>query len=1369
MSRTTICLNMIVKDESHIIRRTLEMLCSKIRFDHWVICDTGSTDNTREIITEFFNEKNIPGELHCDEWVDFGHNRTLALERAFNKTDLLLVFDADDELHGTITIPSEVVFDEYHLKFGVPKSGMNYTRTQIINNRKRFKYLSVLHEFISCQEPSPARTCILNGDYYLISGRTGSRNKDPNKYLKDATILATAHAVALAKGDELYKRYAFYCANSYRDCGRYEDAIKWYKITLSQDNWEQEKYLACLYAYNCYEALNQTQHGFFYLVKAFSYDKERVECLYPLIVHYCCENMNEMAYNYFRMVKMTTPQNNAGKLFVETDKAGFYVPYYMIIVADRVGDRECGIRMYEIIFTEKHRTFSAWHLRNLMHNLRFFINHVKPEALNAFAELANGYLKFVIDNGVPANTFENLTIQIHPQGNPVKEKIKGKGAFKNSRNILFYTGYCNVHWNYSKMKLGALGGSEKAVAHLSKELGAALSGMTVYVAGDVQPEELAEFNVVYVSLKELPNLLSKNDFHTVICSRYISFLELYGNACSFFQFYIWAHDTRLLAHGCNLSDGAIIEKWAECIDGCVCQTQWHADRYIELYPALKPKMTTINNGIDLELFPASASKQAGKFVYTSRTERGLVRVLDLWPEVVAALPHATLVVSTYEVFPCNDEERRVEARIESLNRAFPNNRIQHVGKLNPTQLYAELSTAEYWLYPTNWPETSCITAMEMLMSGVICLYYPLAGLKDTMNGCGLQIAPGTEVKTLLEIAHNEEKKCMLRKEGRAHAESCSWATRANAWKQTIFQTRIAIFNSFPFHYEMFGHILDHFSRCNDASSVVSIFTETRNALGWLEFYEKQFKHVKFQYKPVAEFCDARHAFDLIFVPTDDDFAFKREWIDERCIASDHHISIRRPEYKHRIGVRPFAQSDKQWALPCCEFVSVNEKLRHLDADCIHVAIGGGLQCILNYDAINRLSASVPLPLHVHFIGRKIIELRSKIKEDIVIHLHEKMDTRDMIELLKKCDYIMTDLQNDDHINGISMSGSVPLAFSTLATLIISKQNNRIYGFKNVVEFELNADDRIVLSKPDDKDIDQLKVERDGLIAMYDGTIDAISAANVASKTKKIVDCFIFYNELEMLAYRLHALHSVVDYFVIVEARQTHVGASKPLYFEENKSRFAQYSDKIIHVVIDLPHTQAAMNVDISQNHQWINENFQRNCISRGIDELASRLNDHDIIVVADLDEVPDPATLAKMKESCFSLNKVVAFEQDLYYYNLKCKNAKKWTLCKALAFNTYKELDVSLESVRQLKCATIPKGGWHMSYFGDAEFIKNKLENFIHQEYNLEHITDVDAIQKKIDAGIDLYMRSDESFKHIAICDNEYLPPFYETHLSAFA
>ena len=800
--RPSVCLNMIVKNEAHIMRRTLAMLCSKIRFDYWVVCDTGSTDATREIVQEFFATEGIEGELHCDAWTNFAHNRTLALNYAFGKTDLLLVFDADDDICGAIALPSAVTHDEYQLKFGSPRhGGVSYVRTLLINNRKRFKYFSVVHEYISCLEPSAQnQTRVLDGDYCVVSGRGGARNQDPDKYLKDALLLEAAHAEAVQTKDPLYKRYAFYCANSYRDCGKPEDAIRWYKVTLSQDNWAQEKYLACLHLYRCYESLGQKELGFYYLVKAFAYDAERVECLHPLVMHYCCEGMNEVARGYYRIVQAHYERGNGSddsKLFFEPDKANFFLPYYMIIVADRVGDRACGIRMYEIIFTKKHPVLSAWHLKNLVFNLRFFIGHVKPDARAAFVAQANEYLH---NCGVSPGAFDDICGDFNyaKWGIVVKgqEKDKGKPIIspnfsrsecEGSKAILFYAGYSDVPWNYSSMLRGALGGSERAVANLSREL--YREGYTVYVSGGVQPEE--RVGVKYVGLSSLPELLRTTAFHTIVCSRYVSFLELYGVIASWYRFYVWAHDTHLLAYGCDLSDTAIIEKWSDRIDGCVCQTRWHADEYAHRYPTLQSKIRVINNGIDPTIFPALGSlgkKVRSRFIYTSRTERGLSRILDLWPDIIAAMPDATLVISTYVAFPCNDDERRIQARIAGLNQieGEAGGRIRHLGRLNHEKLYAEMGAAEYWLYPTDWPETSCITAMEMLMSGVICIYYAVAGLTETMGGCGIQVAPGSEVDALINIAkHDEPEKEGLRQRGRAYAESCGWASRAQQWVRAI--------------------------------------------------------------------------------------------------------------------------------------------------------------------------------------------------------------------------------------------------------------------------------------------------------------------------------------------------------------------------------------------------------------------------------------------------------------------------------------------------------------------------------------------------------------------------------------------------------
>ena len=116
-SEPLLCLNMIVKNESHIIKNTLTNLLKKVKFDYWVISDTGSTDNTKELITEFFKEADIPGELFDDEWKDFGHNRTIALAHAFGKSKYLMVFDADDEIIGDFVLP-DLTKDSYHFQFG---------------------------------------------------------------------------------------------------------------------------------------------------------------------------------------------------------------------------------------------------------------------------------------------------------------------------------------------------------------------------------------------------------------------------------------------------------------------------------------------------------------------------------------------------------------------------------------------------------------------------------------------------------------------------------------------------------------------------------------------------------------------------------------------------------------------------------------------------------------------------------------------------------------------------------------------------------------------------------------------------------------------------------------------------------------------------------------------------------------------------------------------------------------------------------------------------------------------------------------------------------------------------------------------------
>jgi len=392
--KTTIGLNMIVKNEAHVIINTLTNLCSKVVFDYWVICDTGSTDNTKELIKEFFENKKIEGELHENEWLNFGHNRTLALDAAFNKTDFLFIFDADDEIVGNFVFPENMdECDSYMVKYG---KSLVYKRKQIVNNKKKWKYCGVLHEYIECVDKEN-KVGEINSEYYIISGKTGNRSQDPQKYAKDAAILEKGYMTALKNDDPIHMRYSFYCANSYKDANDKENAIKWYKNTLTLNNWTQEKYISCIKLHELYESQKMIEPQIFYALESYKYDKERVEGIFGLIKHYCIVGENDLSFSFYSLIQQYYENNYlceqfSNKLFLHQDIYNFFLPYYMVIVSERLKKYELGLKMFDIIFTKQNVTAGEWWIKNLVFNFQFFIDKITDKSL---IQKWKAYLKLI--------------------------------------------------------------------------------------------------------------------------------------------------------------------------------------------------------------------------------------------------------------------------------------------------------------------------------------------------------------------------------------------------------------------------------------------------------------------------------------------------------------------------------------------------------------------------------------------------------------------------------------------------------------------------------------------------------------------------------------------------------------------------------------------------------------------------------------------------------------------------------------------------------------------------------------------------------------------------------------------------------------
>jgi tetratricopeptide (TPR) repeat protein len=395
----TICLNMIVKNESKIITRLFDSVLSII--DCYCICDTGSTDNTIEIIKQYFLDKNIPGKIVIKPFINFAYNRSFSLTEANGMSDYVLLLDADMILQVN-NFKKDMLgsFDSYSILQG--NNYLKYPNKRIVRNNGLFKYVGVTHEYIECIINHTTSTIDEQNLFIYDIGDGGAKS---DKFERDIRLLTKG----IEDEPENMARYTFYLANSYRDYNNPEKAIEYYKRVLTLNNWEQEKYMSCLSIYRQYEKLNKKQEGIYYLIESYKYDKQRVECIYNLIVHYCINGLNEIAMSFYKLIQESFENNSINfnsKLFNEPMIYDFYLPYYMIIIADRLGDRKTGIKMYEILFKTKPLFFDLWWIKNLFFNYKFFVNHIPQDLKKQMNILSKDYVKFLLDNNVDLTNVE---------------------------------------------------------------------------------------------------------------------------------------------------------------------------------------------------------------------------------------------------------------------------------------------------------------------------------------------------------------------------------------------------------------------------------------------------------------------------------------------------------------------------------------------------------------------------------------------------------------------------------------------------------------------------------------------------------------------------------------------------------------------------------------------------------------------------------------------------------------------------------------------------------------------------------------------------------------------------------------------------
>ena len=310
---------MIVKDEAAVITRAFDSVREIV--DSYIICDTGSTDGTQEVIKSYWKENNLKGELHEHEWINFGRNRTQCFELAKGKSDYIMTLDADEVIAPFKA--GEAVLDHKVVELPVLTADMiscttvlgtnRYQRAQFFRNGIDWKWSEPVHEVCGSEEQTE-KSYLADLCCFASTG-DGDRSKEGAIKFKRDAALFEAHLVDNPENPRSW----FYLAQTYGDAGEYERAIAAADTALKYLWWDQEIFITHLRKARWKMALGKTiQEVTYDYLKAYSVDPRRLEPLHDLILHYSREqeyHLSEIFVALGRMLKYPAKES----LFIERE------------------------------------------------------------------------------------------------------------------------------------------------------------------------------------------------------------------------------------------------------------------------------------------------------------------------------------------------------------------------------------------------------------------------------------------------------------------------------------------------------------------------------------------------------------------------------------------------------------------------------------------------------------------------------------------------------------------------------------------------------------------------------------------------------------------------------------------------------------------------------------------------------------------------------------------------------------------------------------------------------------------------------------------------------------------------------------------
>ena len=411
-NRPTLCLNMIVKNESRIITRLFDSISSII--DCYCICDTGSTDDTIQIITDYFNNKNIPGKVVCEPFKNFCYNRNFALNACLGMSDFVLLLDADMIIEVKNFEKQKLNEANYFYIFQGNES-FYYQNVRVVKNDGLCKYVGVTHEYIDTPPNSKMALLDKNAVFIRDIGDGGCKS---DKFERDVRLLLDG-----IKEEPNNVRYYFYLANSYHDLGRFEDAINTYNKRIQMGGWKEEVWYSYYRIGLCYKNMNKMADAFYYWMEGYEFYPERLEGLYEMLHYYRNNSKNKLGNSIYKMCKEILDKNvdRDSYLFLHNDVYTHKIYYEYSIIAAYVGVKNINDEFVKII----NNSSNVHEVNNLLSNIKFY------------KDILQSNFKFILRTSFNTS-INNEPIKMVSSSSCLVKKQDGQGYKLNIRYVNYH-------------------------------------------------------------------------------------------------------------------------------------------------------------------------------------------------------------------------------------------------------------------------------------------------------------------------------------------------------------------------------------------------------------------------------------------------------------------------------------------------------------------------------------------------------------------------------------------------------------------------------------------------------------------------------------------------------------------------------------------------------------------------------------------------------------------------------------------------------------------------------------------------------------------------------------------------------------------